>query len=256
MKIILDEENRTLTRQDENGSETLPLYSDAALNALMPLYTRIGWNQKYSYRFSWFGRPIIQLPEDMLRIQEVIYDVKPDLVIETGVAHGGSLIYYATLLEALGKGQVLGIDILIRPPNRRAIEGHEMSKRIDLIEGSSTAPDIVEKVKAYAKDHEKILIILDSNHSYAHVMDELEAYADLVSPGSYIVATDGIMRDLTDVPNGDPSWTKDNPSNAAEDFAAAHPEFSIEAPIPAFNESTIAEAPTYWPSAWLRRRTD
>ncbi|AXS40436.1 CmcI family methyltransferase [Breoghania sp. L-A4] len=256
MKLILDEDNATLTRQDDNGSETLSLYSDEAFNTLSPILNRVGWNQKYSYRFSWLGRPVIQLPEDMMRIQEVIYDLKPDLIIETGVAHGGSLIYYASLFEAMGKGHVLGIDIEIRPHNREAIEAHPLFKRIDLLEGSSTADDIVAKVKAVADKYETVLIILDSDHSYSHVMDELNIYSGMVTPGSYIVATDGIMRELTAVPNGNPAWATDNPSTAAEEFASKHPEFELAAPVPTFNESTLAEMPTYWPSAWLRRRAD
>lgn len=254
MKIILDEDNATLTREDEKGLESMPLYSDAAFNCMSKIYTKIGWNQKYSYRFSWYGRPIIQLPEDIMMIQEEIYKISPDLIIETGVAHGGSLILYASILESIGIGRVVGIDIEIRPQNREAIEAHPMSKRIDLIEGSSTAPEVVEKIKNIAKDYKNILVILDSDHSYSHVMDELNAYADIVTPGSYIVATDGIMRDLARTPNGNPSWETDNPSNAAEDFAAKHPEFDLKTPTPAFNESSITEAPTYWPSAWLQRR--
>ncbi len=256
MKFILDEDNATLTLQDDNGSETLPLYSDEAFNTLSPILNRVGWNQKYSYRFSWLGRPIIQLPEDMMRIQEVIFDLKPDLIIETGVAHGGSLIYYASLFEAMGKGHVLGIDIEIRPHNREAIEAHPLFKRIDLLEGSSTADDIVAQVKAFAKDYENILVILDSNHTYAHVMDEMNAYADLVTPGSYLLVADGIMREVTKAPIAKENWETDTPANAAEDFVKEHPEFAIEMPRLPFDESTLSYDPTYWQSGWLRRKAD
>lgn len=200
------------------------------------------------------GRPVIQLPEDMIRMQEVIFQVQPDVIIETGVAHGGSLIFYSSLCRAMGKGRVIGIDIEIRPHNRRAIEAHPLNDRIELVEGSSTDPGIVAQVKSLVKPGEAVLVILDSNHTYAHVHDELEAYADLVTAGSYIVATDGIMLDLADVPRGVPAWATDNPTFAARDFAAEHPEFVIEQPTWPFNESGLDQNITHWPGAWLRRR--
>jgi cephalosporin hydroxylase len=199
------------------------------------------------------GRPIIQLPEDMIRMQEVIYRVKPDVTIETGVAHGGSLIYYASLCKAIGKGRVVGIDIEIRPHNRQAIEAHELFPLLTLVEGSSTAPQIVEHVRSLVKPGETVLVILDSNHTKQHVLDELAAYHELVTPGSYIVATDGIMRDLDQVPRGQPEWARDNPATAAAEFAQAHPEFVLEQPAWPFNESDLTDNITHWPDAWLRR---
>jgi cephalosporin hydroxylase len=200
MKLILDTEAKTLTMDDSGQTKVLDLYSKAAFEAISREWVRVGWNQKYQYTFSWMGRPVIQLPEDMIRMQEAIFQIKPDVIIETGVAHGGSLIFYSSLCKAMEKGRVIGIDIEIRPHNRAAIEAHPLSDRITLIEGSSTAPEIVNQVKSLVKPGETVLVILDSNHTYAHVADELEAYADLVTPGSYIVATDGIMYDLADVP--------------------------------------------------------
>jgi cephalosporin hydroxylase len=195
----------------------------------------------------------VQLPEDMIRAQEVIYRVRPDVIIETGVAHGGSLIYYASLCKVMGQGRVIGIDIEIRPHNRNAIEVHEMSQLITLLEGSSTSPAVVEKTHALVKPGETALVILDSNHAKSHVADELEAYCDLVTPGSYIVATDGVMKELYDVPNGKLEWERDNPAVAAEEFAALHPEFILEQPAWTFNESSLSQNITHWPSAWLRR---
>ena len=147
MKITIDEEEQVLTCQDESGPRRLPLYSDEAFEIIAQLYLTVGWNQKYTYTFSWLGRPIIQLPDDMFRIQEVIHRVKPDVIIETGVAHGGSLIYYAGLCEAMKKGRIIGIDIEIRSHNRTAIEAHPLFDRIELLEGSSTAPNILEEVR-------------------------------------------------------------------------------------------------------------
>ena len=253
MKLTLDTDARTLAVEDEGGPRVLDLYSRAAFEELSRQWVRVGWNQKYQYTFSWMGRPVIQLPEDMVRMQEVIHRVRPDVIIETGVAHGGSLIFYSSLCKAMEHGRVVGIDIEIRPHNRAAIETHPLFDRITLLEGSSTAPDIVAQVKALVKPSETVLVILDSNHSYDHVMAELETYADLVTPGSYIVATDGIMYDLADVPRGDARWGSDNPTWAARDFAAHHPKFVVEQPVWPFNESELAQNITHWPGAWLRR---
>jgi cephalosporin hydroxylase len=253
MKLTLDTDARTLSINDDGRATTLDLYSREAFEALSHQWVRLGWNQKYVYTFSWMGRPVIQIPEDMIRTQEVIFRVQPDVVIETGVAHGGSLVYYASLCKALGKGRVVGIDIEIRPHNRKALDEHFLRDRITLIEGSSVAPEIVARVKALVKPGETVLILLDSNHSYAHVLAELEAYSGLVSPGSYIVATDGVMMEVADVPRAGRDWATDNPARAARDFAAKHPDFVIEQPPWPFNESDLNRNVTHWPDAWLKR---
>ncbi len=254
MQLILDTDKQTLSLIDGDSRQQFPLYSREAFEALSRQWVRVGWSQKYQYTFSWMGRPVIQLPEDMIRMQEVIFRLQPDLIIETGVAHGGSLVFYASLCKAMDKGRVVGVDIEIRPHNRQAIEAHPLADLITLIEGSSTDADIVASVGALVRPGQTTLIILDSNHTYAHVLAELLAYAGLVSPGSYIVATDGIMSDLADVPRGQTSWTHDNPTQAARDFVQAHPEFVIEQPAWPFNESGLQHNITHWPGAWLRRR--
>ena len=253
MQLTIDTDTQVLSLVDGEHRQQHPLYSREAFEALSRQWVRVGWSQKYQYTFSWMGRPVIQLPEDMLRMQEVIYRMQPELIIETGVAHGGSLVFYASLCKAMGKGRVVGVDIEIRPHNRAAIEAHPMAELITLIEGSSTDPDIVARVRALVQPGQCTLVILDSNHTYAHVLAELQAYADLVSPGSYIVATDGIMADLADVPRGEAGWIDDNPTRAARDFAQAHPQFVIEQPQWPFNESRLEANITHWPGAWLRR---
>jgi cephalosporin hydroxylase len=254
MKLTIDTAAQTLVRVDGKESTEVPLYSREAWEMISREWVRVGWSQKYQYTFSWFGRPIIQLPEDMVRIQEVIYSVKPDVIVETGVAHGGSLIFYSSLCEAMGKGRVIGIDIEIRAHNRKAIESHELAHRITLVEGSSTDPAVVEKVASLIKPKETVLVLLDSNHTKAHVSAELDAYHRFVTPGSYIVATDGIMKDLHDVPRGDESWVWNHPTASAEEFARAHPEFLLEQPRWPFNESELTSNITHWPGAWLLRR--
>lgn len=254
MKLTIDTDQRLLVCESAAGREELPLYSDRAFDLLSDAWVKVGWNQRYSYSFSWLGRPIIQLPEDMVRTQEVLDRVRPDVIIETGVAHGGSLVYYASLCKVFGKGRVVGIDIEIRPHNRKAIESHPLASFITLVEGSSTASSTLDRVRSLIRPGESVLVLLDSDHSKAHVAAELEAYHGLVTPGSYIVATDGIMKDLHDVPRGRPEWTWDHPTAAAAEFAARHPEFELAQPPWPFNESGLTRNITHWPGAWLRRR--
>jgi cephalosporin hydroxylase len=234
---------------------TYPLASPEAFGIVSQAWLRCGWDTKYVYSFSWMGRPIIQLPDDILRMQEAIYQIKPDIIVETGIAHGGSLIFYASLCKAMERGRVIGVDIEIRPHNRTAIEGHELFPFITLIEGSSTAPEIAGQVTAHIRENETVLVILDSNHTKQHVLDELNTYAGLVTPGSYIVATDGIMKDLVGAPRSHPDWAENNPYTAAQDFLKDHPEFVLKQPPWPFNESNgLRENVTYWPGAWLRRQ--
>jgi cephalosporin hydroxylase len=254
MKYVIDTEHKTLAVEEVNGLRQIDLYSDEAFYLLSQQWLKVGWNQKYPYTFSWMGRPIIQIPEDMIRLQEVIYRLQPDVILETGIAHGGSLIFSASLCKALGKGRVIGVDIDIRPPNRNAIESHPLFPYITLIEGSSIAPEIVTTVKSLIQPHEKVLAIFDSNHTKHHVLNELEAYHDLIAPGFYLVATDGSMRDLHDVPRGKTEWSWDNPYEAALEFATNHPDFELESPPWLFNESKLTQNITHWPGAWLRKR--
>ncbi len=254
MKLIIDCDKKTLSLENQGNKRELDLYSKEAFELISRQWLKMGWNQKYTYTFSWMGRPVIQLPEDMIRIQEVVFRLQPDVIIETGVAHGGSLIFFASLCKVIGKGRVIGIDIEIRPHNRKAIEEHDLYPYITLVEGSSIAPEIVKQVKALVEPEETTLVILDSNHSRQHVLGELQQYGDLVTPGSYIVATDGIMIDLHDVPRGNEAWKEDNPVTAVEDFLSQHPEFALETPPWPFNEGDLDQNITHWPSAWLKRK--
>lgn len=255
MKIEIDTECNILTCREGESEKTMDLYSDAAFEILSEQWLRVGWNQKYPYCFSWFGRPFIQAPEDVLRCQEVIYRIKPDVIIETGVAHGGGLIFYASLLKAMDKDEarVIGVDVEIRPHNREAIEAHELFPFIELIEGDSKAESTVAEATRTIREDDTVLVILDSCHTREHVAAELEAYHRFVSVGSYIVATDGSMKDLHDVPRGDPSWKEDHPAAAARDFADRHDDFVLEQPEWPFNESTLSKNITHWPDAYLRR---
>lgn len=247
--IQIDEANSLVIKDgkqyDIGSPEAFKIISDA--------WIRSGWDTKYVYSFAWMGRPVIQLPEDMIRIQEVIFDIKPDVIIETGIAHGGSLIFYASLCKAMEKGRIVGVDIEIRPHNRHAIESHFLSPYISMIEGSSIDAGIVGQVGQHVKEDDKVLVLLDSNHSYEHVLDELRMYSGFVSVGSYIVATDGIMEYVVGAPRSSPDWNTNNPKKAAEDFVKENPDFIIEEPKFPFNEGQITERVTYWPSAYIKR---
>jgi cephalosporin hydroxylase len=252
-KLIVDFESGYVTVEEKGKIFTFPIGTQEAFMAISKAWLRSGWDTKYVYSFTWLGRPIIQLPEDMFRIQEVIYKIKPDVIIETGVAHGGSLVFYATLCKAMGQGRVIGVDIEIRPHNRRAIESHELSDFITLIEGNSVDEKTVEAVKSLVKPGEKVIVILDSNHTKQHVLAELRAYSELVSVGSYIVVCDGIMEDLVGAPRSREDWSWNNPKSAAEEFVKENDNFIIEEPEFLFNEGIITKRVTYWKSGFLRR---
>ena len=188
---------------------------------------------KYSYNFSWMGRPIIQYPQDIIAMQEIIWNLNPDLIIETGIAHGGSLIFFASMLELLGgKGKVLGIDIDIREHNRREIETHPMFKHITMIEGSSIDDRVIEQVRKFANGKKRVLVCLDSLHTHDHVLRELEAYTPMVSLGSYCVVFDTIVEDMPDEYSHDRPWGKgNNPKTAVWKFLKGNDRFVIDKEI-------------------------
>jgi cephalosporin hydroxylase len=211
------------------------LMADTDVQVLSRIWAREVTRYKYSYNFTWMGRPIIQTPQDMVALQELIWLVKPDLIIETGIAHGGSLILSASMLtmldycDAVEKGvaqdprtakrRVLGIDIDIRPHNRVAIESHPLSHRIDMIQGSSIAPEVIAQVHRVAKDFERVLVCLDSNHTHEHVLAELEAYAPLVGKDSYCIVFDTLIEDMPEEMFSGRSWGKsNNPKTAVWEY--------------------------------------
>lgn len=252
--VSVDLEAGTVTVTDAVGSSrTHALGSPDGFDAVSSAWLRAGWDAKYVYSFTWMGRPLIQLPEDVLRLQEVIWDVEPDVVLETGVAHGGALVFYATLLHAIGHGRVIGVDIEIRPHNRDAIEQHRLASLITLIEGDSTDSRTVQRVRDEVGSEDRVLVVLDANHSKEHVLAELEAYSPLVAPGSYIVAMDGIMETLAGAPRSMDDWAWNNPKAAAEEFVRLHPEFRMVEPEFVFNEGSVSRRVTYWPAGYLKR---
>jgi cephalosporin hydroxylase len=213
--------------REQGESPTLKASAEAFLATSIPA--------KYSYNFSWLGRPIIQYPQDMVAMQELIWKIQPTLILETGIAHGGSLILSASLLElnaACGgpaEAKVLGLDIDIREHNRREIEAHPMSRRIEMLEGSSISDEVIARVRERAAGEERVLVCLDSNHTHDHVLKELEAYAGLTTVGSYCVVFDTIVDDLPEDFFTDRPWKPgDNPKSAVREFLKDHPEFEID----------------------------
>jgi cephalosporin hydroxylase len=239
----------------DHGRARYRLGTPEAFAAISRAWLRAGWDAKYVYSFTWLGRPIIQLPDDMVRLQEVIYSLRPEVILETGVAHGGSLVFSAGLCKLMDHGRVIGVDIEIRPHNRSAIEAHPLSHLITLFEGSSIEPGIVDQVTKSVGDADTVLVLLDSGHSRDHVLGELRAYGSLVSPGSYIVAMDGIMEQIAGAPRTSEDWSWNNPRQAVRDFLEEDDRFTLEEPPFLFNEGIVADRVTYWPGAFLKRRT-
>ncbi len=232
--------------------------------ALSRVWSRETNRNGYTYNFSWQDRPIIQYPQDMVAMQELIWQIKPDLIIETGIAHGGSLIFSASMLAMLdmcdaieagknldpkaSKRKVLGIDIDIRTHNRRAIEAHPMASRIQMIQGSSIAPKIIKEVKEVAGKYSCVLVCLDSNHTHEHVLAELDAYAPLTTVDSYCVVFDTLIEDMPADMFPDRNWGPgDNPKTAVWEYLKTHPEFEIDKSIQHKLLITVA------PDGFLRR---
>ena len=239
---------------EEVTRNILGLGGDTELQAASREWVHQSSKHKYTYNFRWLGRPIIQLPQDIVAMQELIWSVQPDLIIETGIAHGGSLIFSASMVElnaACGgprNAEVLGVDIDIRAHNREAIEAHPMFKRISMIQGSSIAPEIVEQVKAKAAGKRGVLVCLDSHHTHDHVLAELRAYAPLTSVGSYCVVFDTVIEDMPVELFPDRPWGPgDNPKTAVWEYLKTHPEFEIDTSIPHKLLITVA------PDGYLRR---
>jgi len=235
---------------EKERAERIGSYStNQSLKDTSQKFLRASLETQYSYNFSWLGRPVIQYPQDLLALQEIIWAVQPDLIIETGIAHGGSLIFSASMLALLGgERRVIGIDIDIRAHNRAAIEQHPMFKHITLLEGSSLDPSIVEQVRVLAADHKNVMLTLDSNHAHTHVLAELRLYANLVSVGSYAVVFDGVIESMPAEFSRDRPWGPgDNPLTATREFLAERDDFEVDHAI---EDKLLVTAA---PSGYLKR---
>ena len=241
--------NSIETFKKEVSSNIKKLGANKKLKKLSLKFIVDSLRDKYIYNFSWLGRPIIQYPQDMVAVQELIWAIKPDLIIETGIAHGGSLILSASILELIGgPGKVVGVDIDIRKHNRKEIEDHRMFKRIILIEGSSTEDLVIKKVARIAKNKKRVLVFLDSNHTHDHVLKELELYHSFVTKGSYLVIFDTIVEDMPRGKVKNRPWDKgNNPKTAVLEFLKKNKSFIVDQEIE--NKLLITSAP----NGWLKR---
>jgi cephalosporin hydroxylase len=243
---------------DERRAQIADYQRDAEFTAQSQVWLEASMRKRYVYNFDWLGRPIIQYPQDMAAVQELVWITRPDLIIETGIAHGGSLILSASLLALLdycdaveaekvfdpkaSKRKVLGLDIDIRAHNRAAVEAHPLAHKIEMLQGSSIAADVVREVHARAKDYERIMVCLDSMHTHEHVLAELEAYASLVTSGCYCVVFDTFVEDMPRNLFPDRPWTAgNNPKTAVHKYLETHPEFEIDKAVQ--NKLMITVAP-------------
>ena len=218
------------------------LARDKDVQSLSRIWIREIARHRYAYNFTWLGRPVIQFPQDMMAIQELIWSIKPDVVIETGVAHGGSILFSASMLELVGgEGYVIGIDIDIRKHNRTEIEAHPLSRRVRLIEGSSVDDAVVSQVREIVGEGKKVLVILDSNHTHEHVLRELELFSPFVGEGSYLVVYDTLIEDMPLDLVGDRPWGPgNNPKTAVWEFLETNKRFKIDKDLEAKLSITVA----------------
>jgi cephalosporin hydroxylase len=225
-----------VTQTDDHNPKNPALISEMAGDAELQrlgrgLFDRAS-DYRYSYNFTWLGRPVIQWPQDLIALQEVIWAVRPQLIVETGIAHGGSLVFSASMLELLGEGKVVGVDVDIRAHNRAAILEHPMARRIEMIEGSSVDEDVVAQVRAHAQGLHRVMVVLDSNHTHDHVLAELECYSPLVTQGSYLVVMDTVVEDMPSDAFPDRPWDRgDNPMTAVREFLAGTSRFEVDQEI-------------------------
>jgi len=215
--------------EKENRKNIKLMNQDSELKKMTRSWFDLSFQYQYSYHFTWLGRPIIQFPQDMIALQEIIWKTKPDVIIETGIAHGGSLIFSASILQLIGKGKVIGIDIDIRKQNKIEIEKHSLFKRIEMIEGSSVDAKIIKKIFSMIEKKEKVLVLLDSNHTHEHVLKELNAYSSIVKKGSYIIVFDTMVEDMPENSFPNRPWDKqNNPKTAVKEFLKKNDRFKID----------------------------
>jgi cephalosporin hydroxylase len=253
MKLTIDTDEKTLRIEDRSSPITYPLFSAEAFEVVSRHWLTLGWNQEHWAASSWMGRQLLQFPDDVLRLADAIWRLRPDVIIETGVYDGGSTLLFAASCRLAGVGRVVSIENQLRSGIREAIEQHGCGL-VTLIEGDSAAPQTVAEVRRLIRDGERVFVFLDSDHTADHVSAELENYAPLVTPGSYIVVADTNLPALRDTPNGNPRWAYDHPMAAVDSFLSRHPEFEREHRKPLFASEQDFSYLSYFARSWLTRR--
>lgn len=244
---IVAKSDAQLSLTSEGKTQTVSLYSQEGLEFLAALWVKAGTQFRLMYEPTWLGVPIIQFPTTMVMMQELIWKVRPDVIIECGLAHGGSAVLYASICELIGKGRVIGVDVEVRKFNRVMIQSHPLSSRIEIVEGSSIDPSTVQQVKKRAQGAKTVLVVLDSNHTKEHVLAEMNYYQELVTPGSYLVVMDGAQAHVWEIPSGKEEWRENHPLAAIRVFLPNHPEFVCDE---YYNRMHVSACP----EGFLRRR--
>jgi cephalosporin hydroxylase len=234
--------------------EEIPLYSERGFKLLSESWLKVGWQLHYHYTFTWLGVPCLQLPEDLIRLQEVIVSFKPDWIIECGMAMGGTSLFLASLCALQKHGNVVGVEKDFRPHNRKRVFDHPVSSYLQVIDGDSTSNETFEQVKEKIHENDTVLVLLDSNHGYDHVLKELKLYCQLVTEGSYLIVADTLKGELHDVPRGKEHWLEDNPKRAIEDFLNEHSEFAQEEPKKLYDKGKMAYTLSHFEGGWLKRK--
>ena len=228
MKNVVARDGSTVSLSDGDTVTTVDLYSWDGLELLSALWTKVAYTHRVMYEPTWMGVPIIQLPGDMVVMQELIWKIRPDVIVECGLAHGGAAVLYASICEMIGHGRIIGIDVDIRKHNRVVLENQPMAHRIELIEGSSIDPETVERVLQSVAGAGTVLVVLDSKHTTEHVYKELQLYSPMVTPGSYLVAMDGVQAFFWDGPTGKPEWRDNSPLHALRRFISETKDFRVD----------------------------
>lgn len=252
MRITIDTE-AALCEATENGTTArLSLFSPEAFRILSRQWLKLGWNLGHWQTFSWMGRQLLQLPDDVLRLAELFWRLRPDAVVETGVYDGGSTLLFASLCRLSGQGRVISVEREFRPGVRESIRA-AAGNLVTLVEGDSAAPETAAAVARLLGPAERVCVFLDSDHSAPHVAAELRSFSPLVSPGCYLIVADSILNQLAGAPEADPAWARDHPETAVAGFLACHSEFSREPPAPLFATGFDFTELSYFPATWLRR---
>ncbi len=252
MRLTIDTDARLLYATGNGSACSYALFSPEAFRILSHQWLLLGWNLGHWKTFSWMGRQILQFPDDILRLAELIWTLGPDVIVETGVYDGGSTLMFASLCQLRGKGRVISIDREFRPGVREAVR-ERAGDRVTFIQGDSGSPEVAEEVRRMLHPAERVCVFLDSEHTAKHVTAELHHLSPLVTPGSYLIVADTICVELAQCPEGDSDWAWDNPGIAAQEFLATHPEFVRDRPPALFSASADFTELSYFAQSWLRR---
>ncbi|MGJ5819789.1 CmcI family methyltransferase [Paludibaculum fermentans] len=255
MIITINTEASTLSVAVGGHQTNYPLHSPDAFHILSREWLKLGWNLEHWATFSWLGRQFLQLPDDMLRLAEAVWRLRPAVIVETGVYDGGSTLWFASLCKLMGHGRVISVESELRSEVRAAIDEHAAGL-VTLVEGDSSAPGTGAAVSSLVAPGESTFVFLDSDHHKQHVAGELRNFAPLVSGGSYLVVADSNLAQLAELPNGERTWSQDNPGVAVDEFLEAHPEFRRERFVPTFEDSVDFSGLSYFGNTWLKRTQD